>query len=67
MFGSGVKIWPGFGIERGDEIRAALDLLDGGAEAAGDLREAALAEVLEVALDDLVFEALLPCRCGGAG
>ncbi len=54
--GSGVKIWPGFGIERGDEIRASLHLLDGGAEPAGDLREAALAEVFEVPLDDLVFE-----------
>ena len=59
MFGSEVKIWPGFGIERGDEIRRALDLLGGGAEAAGDLRETAFAEVLDEPIDDAILEALL--------
>src|SRR5579862_239038 len=46
-------------VEGGDEVRAPLHLLDGGAEAAGDLREAPFAEVVEVVGDDAVFQRVL--------
>ncbi len=49
----------GLRVERPDEIGGPLHLLGRGAQPAGDFREAALAQVVEVAVHDPVFEALL--------